>query len=60
MNSECLAHKQREVNASRVVMDEATKTKTKKELLKRLDHIQELARHKEFEEIDRLLQTGYV
>lgn len=41
-------------------MDEATKTKTKKELLKRLDHIQELARHKEFEEIDRLLQTGYV
>jgi uncharacterized protein YpiB (UPF0302 family) len=60
MDRECLARKQGEVDAARVVLDEAIRAKTKKELLKRLDHIQELARHRDFEEIDRLLQSGYV
>lgn len=60
MNCKCPARKQGEVEASRVVLDESIKAKTKKELLKRLDHIQELARHQEFEKIDKLLQNGYV
>jgi len=60
MNRECLARKQGEVDAARVVLDEAIKAKTKKELLKKLDHIQQLARHKDFAEIDKLLQSGYV
>jgi len=60
MDCECLARKQDEVDAARVVLDDAIKAKAKKELLKRLDHIRQLARHKDFEEIDKLLKAGYV
>ena len=60
MNSECLARKQGEVDAARLALDEAIKAKTKKELLKKLDHIRQLARHKDFAEIDKLLKAGYV
>lgn len=60
MNSECLAHDVGEVDATRAVSNEAVRVKNKRELLRRLDHIQHLARHKEFDEIKRLLQTGYV
>ena len=60
MDCECLARRQGEVDAARVVLDEAIKAKTKKELLKRLDHIRQLARHKEFAETDKLLESGYV
>jgi hypothetical protein len=49
-----------EVDATRAVSNEAVRVKNKRELLRRLDHIQHLARHKEFDEIKRLLQTGYV
>ena len=60
MNSECLAREQGEVNAAGAVSNEAVKVRSKRELLRRLDHIQHLARHKEFDEIKRLLQAGYV
>lgn len=55
-----MARKQVEFDAAPLVLDEAVKATVKREVLKKLDHIQQLARQKDFAEIERLLQSGYV
>ncbi|HML03012.1 MAG TPA: hypothetical protein VK487_06525 [Candidatus Bathyarchaeia archaeon] len=40
--------------------DEVKRTRTKKELIKRLTRIERLARHKNYAEIRKLLQENYV
>jgi hypothetical protein len=60
MNREYSAQKQSEVDTGAAVFNKATKAETKRELLKRLDHIQHLAWLSDFDEISRLLQAGYV
>lgn len=55
-----MARKQVEFDAAPLALDEAVKATVKREVLKKLDHIQQLARQKDFAEIERLLQSGYV
>lgn len=60
MNPQSVARKQVEFDAAPLALDEAVKATVKREVLKKLDHIQQLARQKDFAEIERLLQSGYV
>jgi len=60
LDQKSIVRKQGEVDAVRLPFHEATKAKAKKELIKRLDHIQELAKQKNYSEIEKLLQECYV
>lgn len=44
----------------RLGLHEANRTNSKRELIRRLTHIQHLAKQKNYAEIERLLQQGYV
>jgi len=52
--------KQGEVDAVRLTLHETNKAKNKRELIKRLNHIQHLIKQKNYAEIERLLQESYV
>jgi hypothetical protein len=55
-----MTRKQGEADPERITLHEPNKAKSKKELMKRLDYIQHLARQKNYTEIRRLLQESYV
>lgn len=60
MDQESITRKQGEVNAVGLTSHEIGKEKRKKELIKRLNHIQKLAKEKNYAEIKRLVQESYV
>lgn len=60
LDQEYIMRKQGEVDAIRLTLHEANRAKNKKELIKRLDHIQNLAKQKNYVEIEKLLQASYV
>jgi CRISPR/Cas system-associated protein Cas5 (RAMP superfamily) len=56
-----LARKQDEVDLLfKLTTDEVNRTRTKKELIKRLTRIERLAREKNYGEIEKLLRENYV
>ena len=55
-----MTRKQGEVDPERLTLHEPNKAESKKELIKRLNYIQHLARQKNYAEIRRLLQESYV
>jgi predicted metal-dependent enzyme (double-stranded beta helix superfamily) len=61
LEKERLAQKQDELSLLfQLNPDEATRIKGKKELLKRLTHIEHLAKQKNYVEIEKLLKEKYV
>jgi hypothetical protein len=61
MEQEPLTRKQGEVDLLfKLTPDESNRTRTKKELIKRLTHIEHLARQKNYAEIEKLLRENYV
>jgi hypothetical protein len=61
LEKEPLAAKQGDVNLLfRLNPDEAVNARAKKELIKRLTHIERLAKQKNYAEIEKLLQENYV
>lgn len=60
MNRESIMRKQGEVDAIKLTLHKAKRAKSKKELIKRLDYIQHLAKQKNYVEIEKLLQASYV
>lgn len=61
MEKESLTQKQGEVDLLfKLNPNEAIRTKGKKELIKRLTHIERLAKQKNYAEIEKLLQENYV
>ena len=61
MEKEPSAEKQGDVNLLfRLNPDEAVNARGKKELIKRLTHIERLAKQKNYAEIEKLLQENYV
>jgi hypothetical protein len=61
MEQEPLTRKQSEVDLLfKLAPDEGDRTRTKKELIKRLTHIEDLARQKNYAEIEKLLRENYV
>jgi hypothetical protein len=56
-----LARKEGEIDLLfKLTPDEANRTRTKKELIKRLTRIEHLARQKNYGEIEKLLRENYV
>ena len=61
MEQEPLTQKQTEVDLLfRLTLNEANQARGKKELIKRLTHIERLAKQKNYAEIEKLLQENYV
>jgi len=60
LDQQSITRKQGEVDAVRLSLHEANKAKTKKDIIRRLDHIQRLAKQKNYAEIERLLQECYI
>ncbi len=52
--------KQHKTNASTPAVHKANKAQIKDELIRRLSHIQKLAKQKNYTEIQKLLQESYV
>jgi len=61
MEQERLTRKQGKVDLLfKLAPDEDDRTRTKRELIKRLTRIEDLARQKNYAEIDKLLKESYV
>ena len=61
MEQESLTRKHGEVDLLfKLTPDQASSAKGKKELIKRLTHIEHLAKQKNYAEIEKLLQENYV
>ena len=61
MEEEPLTQKQTEIDLLfKLNPNEAARAKDKKDLLKRLTHIERLAQQKNYAEIEKLLQENYV
>lgn len=61
MEQESLTQKQAEVDLLfKLTPNEANRAKDKKELIRRLTHIERLAKQKNYAQIEKLLQENYV
>jgi hypothetical protein len=61
LEQETITQKQGEVDLLfKLTPDEANKAEGKKEVIKRLTHIERLAKQKNYIEIEKLLQENYV
>ena len=61
MEQEPLTQKQGEIDLLfQLTLNETNNAKNKRELIKRLTHVERLAKQKNYAEIERLLQENYV
>lgn len=60
MDQKSTQQEQGKANAMTLALQESNKSRAKEELVKRLTHIQHLAKQKNYARIKKLLQEGYV